>query len=577
MKKIVLTLVVLAVMAVPVMADGTVTFSAVANGADVDVIMTVDVADSGDGPVGVALEVDVDAGLDLTDVVMVDSFFDIFMDLAYDEVNGDGYIYAEGNSAIARAAARGQINAAGSQASIADSMAATRIFAVCAGGLGGETGPPADPPGGAITLMTISGAAGATATITGNDFRNGPVVFKAGGTVTVNGLPLAIQIPQQYTVTLDYDGTGSGTTTLDPVGPYLAGTSVDPTPNADPGSVFVAFDQSDPFIVNSNMTLTTTYNLIPLDFGDAPDTSPTTPIYPTLLAHPLVGASHIIGGPFLGPDGDEPDPETDGQPNLTATGDDIAGATPDDEDNQSVTGLTTAVGGGAGVANFEVNGPAGPYQVDIWVDLNGDGDWLDTGELVFSGVRAVGIYAEPLVIAGGAVITQTLDTCARFRINDGAPLECYGPADNGEVEDYCGIEIAGDVECVKDGPSGGDPTHYADWVGAGKNWNKPDCWCYNRQCRGDADGIKQGTARVSTFDLDEFLAAFGKADFKMDQVTICSDYDHKKQGTARVSTDDLNIFLAYFGKADFKNPVCPLDWDGVGGDDYNFWIPTPSP
>jgi hypothetical protein len=112
---------------------------------------------------------------------------------------------------------------------------------------------------------------------------------------------------------------------------------------------------------------------------------------------------------------------------------------------------------------------------------------------------------------------------------------------------------------------------YAEWVGAGKNWNKPDCWCYQRNCRGDYDSVKQGTAWVSTFDLGGLIAAYGKADFKMDQTLICADFDHKKQGTARVSTNDLGILIQYYGKADFKNPVCPTDWDGISGDDYNFW------
>ena len=125
--------------------------------------------------------------------------------------------------------------------------------------------------------------------------------------------------------------------------------------------------------------------------------------------------------------------------------------------------------------------------------------------------------------------------------------------------------MSGDYCIMSDSPM------YADWVGYGK-WVMPNCWCYQWQCRGDIDGIKQGTARVSTFDLAIFVDAFGDADFKMDQIKICADLDHKKQGTSRVSTDDLAIFIQYFGRADFKVQPCPMDWDGVGGDDYNFWI-----
>ena len=64
------------------------------------------------------------------------------------------------------------------------------------------------------------------------------------------------------------------------------------------------------------------------DFGDAND-----PTYPTLLASN--GAVHLIAaGVYLGPgpQGTSIDAELDGQPNGTATGDDIAGTSVDDED-----------------------------------------------------------------------------------------------------------------------------------------------------------------------------------------------------------------------------------------------------
>jgi len=121
-------------------------------------------------------------------------------------------------------------------------------------------------------------------------------------------------------------------------------------------------------------------------------------------------------------------------------------------------------------------------------------------------------------------------------------------------------------ECVKD-----SAPFYAEWTGAGMPWAYPKCWCYERNCRGDADGIKSGVAWVNTPDLTLFVSAFGKADFKLDQTKICADFDHIKSGVARVNTPDLTIFVSYFGKADFKCPPCPLDWDTDGDDDYNFW------
>jgi hypothetical protein len=108
---------------------------------------------------------------------------------------------------------------------------------------------------------------------------------------------------------------------------YLGGSSYDP---------FVDFN-GDGSINSADLnTLALGYGTISLppgspgpcsafatdDFGDAPD-----PMYPTLLANN--GARHTSGtGPHLGV---SVDAESDGQPNATATGDDIAGWTADDE------------------------------------------------------------------------------------------------------------------------------------------------------------------------------------------------------------------------------------------------------
>ena len=122
-------------------------------------------------------------------------------------------------------------------------------------------------------------------------------------------------------------------------------------------------------------------------------------------------------------------------------------------------------------------------------------------------------------------------------------------------------------ECVKD-----TAPFYADWVGAGKSWDKPDCWCYEYNCRGDADGVKIGLFRINSTDLGLFADAYNKGDLKMDPVRICSDFDHIKVGLFRVNSADLGIFAANYNEGDLKVAPCPLDWDGDGDDDYNFWI-----
>lgn len=129
------------------------------------------------------------------------------------------------------------------------------------------------------------------------------------------------------------------------------------------------------------------------------------------------------------------------------------------------------------------------------------------------------------------------------------------------------VYLGPDANCVNT-----NAPFYDEWVGEGKNWSKPDCWCYQRNCRGDADGLKQGTSYYFTFDLAIFVAAYGKADFKLDQTLICADFDHIKQGTARVSTNDLAVFIAWYGTPECKCPLCPMDWDDDGDRDYNFWL-----
>lgn len=164
-----------------------------------------------------------------------------------------------------------------------------------------------------------------------------------------------------------------------------------------------------------------------LDWGDAPEL-PGGGGYPTTSGNS--GASHIIGGPWLGPLDDKPDAETDGQPNGTATGDDTDA---DGDDEDGVTIPLPLVEGQPGVINVEVNGVGAGAILDVWVDWNGDLDWTDAGEQIFSGpVVLDGIVAIAVVPPLGSAGTTFL----RARINSAAPLLPEGPADDGEVEDH---------------------------------------------------------------------------------------------------------------------------------------------
>lgn len=154
------------------------------------------------------------------------------------------------------------------------------------------------------------------------------------------------------------------------------------------------------------------------DFGDAPD-----PTYPTLLVNN--GARHMVGGFFLG---SQIDAEVDGIPSQMADGDDNSFF--DDEDGVLfpiwlVPGQNTTIVITASQQGF----------LDAWIDLQGNGDWLDPGDQIFSsqplnaGSNALTFLFSPL--AASAIFTR-----ARFRFSSLGGLSFTGSALDGEVEDY---------------------------------------------------------------------------------------------------------------------------------------------
>ena len=127
------------------------------------------------------------------------------------------------------------------------------------------------------------------------------------------------------------------------------------------------------------------------------------------------------------------------------------------------------------------------------------------------------------------------------------------------------------VDCLKNvNPS--SPT--AEWL-AWVDFGKPNCWCYKRQCRGDADGIKSGPYWVAASDLNLFKLAYNKSDTILKTITngICADFDHIKSGPYRVAASDLNIMKTYYNKAETIVKCCDLDENCVlaAGDKWNFW------
>jgi len=274
-----------------------------------------------------------------------------------------------------------------------------------------------------------------------------------------------------------------------------------------------------------------------LDFGDCPD-----PHYPTLLVNN--GALHIIDpNVFLG---SGIDGESDGQPTLWADGDDINDIP--DEDGVSFTSVLFDD------CTRDVNVVAScDGKLDAWFDFNADGDWSDPGEQIFA--------SEPLN-TGSNILTFSIpsdaakgDTYARFRFSTVGGLDPNGPAPDGEVEDYM-VSILWDCRpyTFYIWPPPPDWFGYEDWV----EWNKPECWCYPKQCYGDINGTSFFGKPVTLSDLTVMKAVFNKTNEQLRLVPngICADLNHATFFGKRVTVADLGTFRQYFNQPESQVPDC---------------------
>ncbi len=185
-----------------------------------------------------------------------------------------------------------------------------------------------------------------------------------------------------------------------------------------------------------------------VDFGDAPD-SP----YPTTLKNN--GARHgVVQGFVLGR---RIDPETDGQPQADALGDDtLPTGAADDEDG--VVFSSSLVPGQAATLVVTVLGQG---LLNAWVDFNGNGSWADEGERVFNDLSlATGAHTLSFQVPASAKQGRAF---ARFRWSHEPKLSFAGAAKDGEVEDYS-VNIESDLLDFGDAPeteNGGFPTTIA--------------------------------------------------------------------------------------------------------------------
>jgi hypothetical protein len=101
-----------------------------------------------------------------------------------------------------------------------------------------------------------------------------------------------------------------------------------------------------------------------------------------------------------------------------------------------------------------------------------------------------------------------------------------------------------------------DHPDYAQWVTVGK----PSCWCYPRQCYGDADNTSEGKPNywVSTNDLGVMRNAWNTPMPVGGEPNICADFDHNPEGKPnyRVSTNDLTILRNHWQISNGPDPNC---------------------
>jgi hypothetical protein len=188
------------------------------------------------------------------------------------------------------------------------------------------------------------------------------------------------------------------------------------------------FDGADE---DSNLTIDFAFTPPPRDWGDLPDTGADTGPgnYQTTAADN--GPSHIINqGVKLGPL--VPDEEDNGQPNASASGDNIAGT----NDEDGVVFLTPMVAGTTARVQVTTTDSDGTGYLSLYFDFNGDGDFDDAGETFLADApQTNGVHVFDVPVPDNAA--KVFGVRARFTEEAGqGGASPTGPGSRGEIEDY---------------------------------------------------------------------------------------------------------------------------------------------
>jgi len=176
------------------------------------------------------------------------------------------------------------------------------------------------------------------------------------------------------------------------------------------------------------------------------------------------------------------------------------------------------------------------------------------------------------LVWGAATQTHTFTTATTKTWTTNVTVQARCIADPG-VTSSVSAAIAETGEAVKS-----TAAFYSVWA----SWSRPNCWAYQRNCHGDADGAQVAAGKggvppahwTGSPDLGILSAAWQKSDTVLATVTngICADFDRAQVAAGkggvppahRVGSPDLGILSAYWQKADATNTVCP-------NTDYNYW------